>query len=84
MFAFWKKIKVREDGGAAQVFSSTGDWAKSLRRDFVGESETTSECSSTIVSTPPMEIKPIYETLQGEAWTRDMGFPEYDKVFQGF
>ena len=84
MFAFWKKIKVREDGGAAQVFSSAGDWAKSLRRDFVGESETTSECSSTIVSTPPTEIKPIYETLQGEAWTRDMGFPEYDKVFQGF
>ena len=79
MFAFWKKIKAREGQGAAQVFDTDADWAKSLRR-VVQRSENQFEPREV----QPREIKPIYETLQGEAWNRDMGFPDYEKVFQGF
>ena len=81
MFAFWKKIKVREGGGAAQTFPSDAVWAVSLRRQFVVGTQNE---RSDLIEVKPVEVKPIYETLHGEAWNRDMGFPEYDEVFQGF
>jgi hypothetical protein len=83
MFAFWKKIKVREGGGAAQAFSNdNAAWAVSLKRDYSVDTEHDETPGPTEVE--PFEVKPIYESLNGEAWSRDMGFPEYDKVFQGF
>ena len=83
MFAFWKKIKVREGGGAAQAFTNdTAAWAVSLKRDYLVDAEHDETPGPTEVK--PFEVKPIYETLDGEAWNRGMGFPEYDKVFQGF
>jgi hypothetical protein len=83
MFAFWKKIKVREGGGAAKAFSNdNAAWAVSLKRDYSVDTEHDETPGPTEVE--PFEVKPIYESLNGEAWSRDMGFPEYDKVFQGF
>jgi hypothetical protein len=87
MFAFWKKIKVRTEGTAARAFPTSSDkavWATQLRQDVKLAPSSTSGIVVDPVAVDPMEIKPIYETLDGEAWTRDMGFPEYDKVYQGF
>lgn len=81
MFAFWKKIKVRTEGSAARTFPAddNSEWATALRRQ---DSPPSSDVEPTPVA--PLEIKPIYETLEGEAWTREMGFPDYDNVYQGF
>lgn len=81
MFAFWKKIKVRTEGSAACTFptDNNSEWSTSLRRQ---DSPPSSDVEPTPVA--PLEIKPIYETLEGGAWTREMGFPDYDNVYQGF
>jgi hypothetical protein len=36
------------------------------------------------VERDPIPIDHVYETLEGEPWTKAMGFPEYDQVYQGF
>ena len=32
----------------------------------------------------PIALDVVYESLDGRAWNRNLGMPEYDQVFQGF
>ncbi|CAB9514238.1 expressed unknown protein [Seminavis robusta] len=84
MLAYWRRIRVRpsDKPGAARPFPNKGDspWSDLLVRP---------QSANDNESPPPVEQHPIpidhvYETLDGEPWTKAMGFPEYDQVFQGF
>lgn len=86
MLAFWRKIQIRDENGpgSARPFPIGDDnvsWAKQLVEEPTshdGNSETSP------VETSPVEIDCVYETLDGDPWTKRMGMPEYDQVFQGF
>ena len=84
MFAFWKKIKIRNqpNPGSARPFplNSREEWAKAL-----------ADCTSIVSNTEvlvkersPTELDGVYETLDGRAWKARDGMPDYDSVFQGF
>lgn len=85
MLAFWKRITVRDDPapGAGRPFpkaDSGKEWADILTSVI--------QPMKTLSPEPlPIEavvIHPIYETLDGKPWTRRMGLPGYEQVFQGF
>jgi hypothetical protein len=82
MLAFWNKIQVRDDTkGAAQSFPEDRPWAKILRQPFT---EDNFKDDGVLTRAQPHEVKPVYETLHGEPWKREMGMPDYEHVFQGF
>jgi len=87
MFAFWRDIRIRDDGGygAARSFPLHDSEGISWAREFL---EPFSTIDITIddqcVITKPYEFHHIYENLDGEKWCSSMGFPTYDEVFQGF
>lgn len=90
MFAFWKHIDVRweDNPGAARPFPLTSKhkWVNQL---LFKDAETSSIKNADKIRTNmreslPIEISCVYETLEGDSWTKDMGMPEYDQVFQGF
>jgi hypothetical protein len=96
MLAFWKRIHVRElpTPGAARPFPTSGSrtWATQLLRSPSSLPSTTNNEGAptealfkrSLVPVVPATLEPIYETVHGEPWTRRMGIPEYDCVFQGF
>ena len=97
MFAFWRKIRLREHdtnvvgGGAAQSLPESPEWAKQLR-----QRPTDSSISSSTVATDDEIIRPVVaveamtldhiyvSTSNGRPWSRSMGMPNYDEIFQGF
>jgi len=88
MLAFWKNIRIRKgDGpGAARPFPQQGKDIPEWLRLFQAKIPETDkrEKEAAIVESLPIELDRVYETLAGEKWTRPMGMPEYDEVFQGF
>ena len=90
MFAFWKDIRIRngEGSGAARPFplldstsSKDVSWIQEFLLPMSIEERTDSD---KIMHTQPYLLDHIYETLDGNKWSTDMGFPQYDQVFQGF
>ena len=81
MFAFWRDIKVRKGNipGAARPFPTTGGWTKTLRKDVKVDS-----VAANAVAEDPIALDHVYEKLDGKVWTKTMGLPDYDQVFQGF
>ncbi len=88
MFAFWSDIRIRnEEGpGSARPFPLINhdsiQWVESLMKNSLASPEVaeSNECKEA----EPLQIDRIYETLEGKRWTKSMGMPEYDRVFQGF
>jgi hypothetical protein len=83
MFAFWRKIRVRdsESGpGAARPFPIQPLWAQQLRKPVESNA-----ISPTPIAGKPIPLDHVYEsTLTGTPWTRKMGLPGYEQIFQGF
>lgn len=81
MFAFWRDIKVRKGNtpGAARSFPTTGSWTTTLRKDVQVD-----PVAANAVATNPIALDHVYEKLDGKVWTKSMGLPDYDQVFQGF
>lgn len=97
MLAFWKRIRVRpnEQPGAARPFplatSSTqpddhpNNWNILLIRPPPPKQQNgDGDGVVAMKEQQPIPLDRVYETLDGQKWTKDMGFPEYDQVFQGF
>ena len=100
MFAFWRKIRVRENddgtntvGGAARIFPETPQWAKQLRQTPNCDTATTSTTvagDTTAETAIPVAVKGLtldhvyVATSNGRPWTRSMGMPNYEEIFQGF
>ena len=95
MFAFWKKIQVRNEStpGSARPFpfdSSKIEWAKSLMTScslLELESEDSSKGNdddSPVQEQQPIELDSVYETLDGHPWRPKDGMLDYEQVFQGF
>ena len=81
MLAFWKKIDSRagETPGAARPWPKDRVWAQELGQPI----ESTSD-EHIGTRTGVVEARYIYQDLNGKPWTRRMGMPEYDQVYQGF
>jgi methyl-CpG-binding domain protein 4 len=81
MLAFWKDIRVREGGtGAARPFPSEASWTKTLLQKVPA-----SDPSKELRATAPIVLKGVYESVDdGRPWSRTMGLPEYDEIWQGF
>ena len=81
MFAFWQDIQMRkgDQPGAARPFPTNSVWSQLLRKEVKVE-----KISLDAIPDKPIALDHIYETLDGGLWTKTMGFPEYEKVFQGF
>jgi hypothetical protein len=86
MFAFWRRIRVREgDGrpGAARPFPVQPEWSRQLRKPLSAAG--TGDDDHTTTQCKPLTLDHVYESvLDGKAWTRNMGFPDYEQIFQGF
>ena len=89
MMAFWKHIDIRHEStfGSARPFplddKKDSLWVNQLIEPLPSSMDEL-YYKSTPVQTPPVEIDCVYETLDGKPWTRRMGMPEYDQVYQGF
>lgn len=90
MFAFWKHIQIRHENapGSARSFplNSSLRWVKQLL-SFDDENYTENKREKTRLNmqeSQPIEVDCVYETLDGIKWSKDMGLPEYDQVYQGF
>lgn len=83
--------------GAARPFPTKGRWLKELRKPTTTGSPPPSYhddtrktggshtgTTRTVVETAPISLDCVYETLDGQPWTEDMGLPDYNQVFQGF
>ena len=85
MLAFWRRIQVRDEPtpGAARPFPSKQvDWAAELTTKLA---ESDNAARTPTVPAQPIPLDHVYETVPGAApWTRAMGMPGYDQVFQGF
>jgi len=90
MLAFWKRIRIRpsETPGAARPYpfptsasAPTDRWNNLLVRP---STVTAQNPRPVPVSRNPLPLDRVYETLDGDKWTKAMGFPEYDQVYQGF
>ena len=84
MFAFWADIRTRKDNGpgSARLFPYNDDsceWAK-----FLTDQVSCQNKANEYIEVDPLPIDRIYETLDGKRWSKSMGMPEYDVVFQGF
>jgi hypothetical protein len=80
MLAFWRRIRVRDEKGfgAARPFPTQESWAQQLCWTTAEEKR-----KPTPVPVRPITLPRVYETVGGKAWTRSMGFPDYEQVFQG-
>jgi hypothetical protein len=95
MLAYWRRIRVRpsQEPGAARPFpladadadatTKTTLWNELLVRPL-SEQDEDAQQHKTAVEKNPIPIDHVYETLEGAPWTKAMGFPEYDQVYQGF
>jgi hypothetical protein len=87
MMAFWKEIQVRDEPtpGSARPFprpsKNRPKWANQL---LSSKKTVSSERPNSLEVARPISLSTVYETLDGEPWTGDMGMPDYDQVFQGF
>jgi hypothetical protein len=87
MMAFWKDIQVRDEPtpGSARPFprhsKDQPTWVKEL---LSSQKRVFAERPGCLEVVRPIALSTVYETLAGEPWTRDMGMPDYDQVFQGF
>ena len=87
MLAFWKDIQVRDEPtpGSARPFppmtKNQPRWAREL---VSSERAVLPERPKAMEVIRPISLQTVYETLDGEPWTSDMGMPAYDQVFQGF
>jgi hypothetical protein len=83
MFAFWSKIRVRDSDsglGAAKSLPETPLWAQKLRQPLDKANLT---CEPIYV--PPVKFDSVYvSTTSGKPWSRGMGLPDYEEIFQGF
>ena len=99
MLAFWKRIRVRPSAtpGAARPYPFPTANEASSQAAGSGGSEcwnallarppspsSIPEDRPTPISRHPIPLDRVYETLDGQKWTKAMGFPEYDQVYQGF
>lgn len=96
MFAFWRKIRVRDSddssivvGGAAKSLPESPMWAKVLREPIQSTSATTTTTTNATTTIPSvveaLALDHIYvSTNNGRPWTRSMGMPNYEEIFQGF
>lgn len=87
MLAFWKDIKIRQgsEPGAARPFpKQAGDWLGKLKKKPNAPGKRGSSGGGGIIESPPIALDRVYETLDGDSWTEEMGLPEYDEVYQGF
>lgn len=82
MFAFWRKIRVRNadaEPGTARPLPVEPLWAQQLQKPLGANTHK-----------PPTAAKPItldhvYEsTIDSAPWTRGIGLPGYEQIFQGF
>ena len=87
MLAFWKDIQVRDEPtpGSARPFPCMAKnqprWAREL---LSSERVVLSQRPNSMEVIKPISLSTVYETLDGEPWTWNMGLPDYDQVFQGF
>lgn len=83
MLAFWKDIRIREGGfGAARPFPFEASWAKTILQKV---EPTEHDQSNKLHSIAPIVVNCVYESVgDGRPWTRAMGLPDYDQVWQGF
>lgn len=85
MLAFWKRIRLRDEAthGAARPLPGNASWAQALQQP-VEDKEATVTTDATMQSVPPTALSHVYESVpEGKPWTRQMGLPAYDQVFQG-
>jgi hypothetical protein len=84
MFAFWSKIRVRENSsgaGAAMFFPKTPLWAQQLQQPLDKTTDWT--CEPIVV--PPVELDSVFVSIaSGKPWSRAMSLPDYEEIFQGF
>jgi len=87
MMAFWKDIQIRDEmtPGSARPFPRQSKdqprWAQDL---LTLQRKVQPHRPSAMEVVAPISLSTVYETLDGEPWTADMGMPDYDHVFQGF
>jgi hypothetical protein len=84
MLAFWKRIRVRDEAtpGAARPMPTTtnAEWTQAL----VQPVQQPEQQESTATPAPCLALSHVYEQVpDGKPWTRQMGLPTYDEVFQG-
>mmetsp|Transcript_32553 Transcript_32553/g.64550 ORF Transcript_32553/g.64550 Transcript_32553/m.64550 type:complete len:392 (+) Transcript_32553:147-1322(+) len=92
MFAFWEDIEIRggdsyadeRNCASARAFPNVDDnveWARRLRSTCHGNKR---DCVNMKREVHPIPIKSVFQTLDGESWTKEMGFPDYSQIYQGF
>ena len=95
MFAFWRKIRLRDniDGanvvvGAARTLPETPPWSMQLRKPFHTPDSISADATTEALAPSAVEalsLDHIYvSTSNGRPWTRSMGMPNYEEIFQGF
>jgi len=89
MLAFWRRIRVREGPGAAQLLpqpskddDNANKWVHQLQAPL---KEDTNVVQKPPVLKQPIALSAVYESVaNGTLWTRSMGMPDYEQLFQGF
>ena len=91
MFAFWKDLRIRQEKGlgSSRPLPFDKPWAQQLRQAVENchckNADGDDSNSSYLLSeTSPIPVDCVYETLEGKPWSKKMGLPSYDQVFQGF
>lgn len=84
MFAFWRKIRVRDGTestqGAALPFPSQPLWAQQLRKPLGSNQKILAP-----VAAKPIALDCVYENIvDGQPWSRKLGLPDYEQIYQGF
>jgi hypothetical protein len=94
------RIRPGEQPGAARPFPSGDEtpnykepeWMRQMRTKTVIQMPSNRRSDSRrslflfgeVKRVEPIAVKPVYETVHGEPWTRKMGKPNYESIFQGF
>lgn len=88
MLAFWTDIDIRQENGlgSSRPFPTHKPWAKKLLQECIYSDRSDDVGTRDLAEATPIPILVpcVYETLDGKPWSKRMGMPSYDQVFQCF
>jgi hypothetical protein len=86
MLAFWADIDIRREKGlgSSRPFPTHKPWAEKLLKECKYSFSSDDGCNSDLAEITPIPVPCVYETLDGKPWSKGMGLPSYDQVFQCF